>query len=237
MVYITGDTHRGYDAIEAFCKKNDTTKHDLIIVLGDNGVNYYGGKSDSRIKNRLSSLPITFFFIRGNHDMRPPTDSYTPTFSSFVNGLVLTEEKYPSLLFAIDGECYTIQGKSCFVLGGAYSVDKHRILYLNANGNHNYRWFKDEQLSKAEMAAAERDLERLKWRVDYMFTHTCPEKYTPKEAFMPFLRQEDIDKTMEKWLDSIEERLHYEKWFCGHWHINKTIDSVKFLYEDIIELR
>lgn len=236
MVYITGDTHRVYDDIEAFCKRNKTTKNDLIIILGDNGVNYYGGRPDNRIKNRLSSLPITFFFIRGNHDMRPSGKTYLNTYSHIVNGRVLMEEQYPTLLFAMDGEPYRINGKTCFVIGGAYSVDKHIILQLNIAGNNNYKWFEDEQLSKEEMKAAESALGRLNWNVDYVFTHTCPDKYIPREKFIPSIDQSKVDNTMEHWLGSIEDRLIYSKWFCGHWHTDKITGRMRFMYKDIIPL-
>ena len=40
-IYITGDTHREFDRIRYFCEKNKTTKNDIIIILGDAGINYY----------------------------------------------------------------------------------------------------------------------------------------------------------------------------------------------------
>ena len=42
----------------------------------------------------------------------------------------------------------------------------------------------------------------------------------------------DINLLIEKGLseDEIEEKLDYRAWFCGHWHIDKRIDRMHFLF-------
>ena len=30
---------------------------------------------------------------------------------------------------------------------------------------------------------------------------------------------------MEKFLDDVEEKLDYDKWYCGHYHIEKLLIS------------
>ena len=50
---------------------------------------------------------------------------------------------------------------------------------------------------------------------------------------LPNLDQKTVDATTEEWLDQIEERLEYRKWYCGHWHINKRIDKMEFLFHDV----
>lgn len=46
MIYITGDTHGDFSRINDFCFKNKTTTDDIMIILGDAGINYYGAKRD-----------------------------------------------------------------------------------------------------------------------------------------------------------------------------------------------
>ena len=42
MIYITGDTHRDFDRILEFCDAIGTSQEeDVMIVLGDAGINYY----------------------------------------------------------------------------------------------------------------------------------------------------------------------------------------------------
>ena len=48
-------------------------------------------------------------------------------------------------------------------------------------------------------------------------SHTCPRKYEPVEHFMPGIDQSKVDKSTENWLDTIEDRLDYKEWYCGHW--------------------
>lgn len=46
-------------------------KEDVLIILGDAGVNYYLTRSDYDLKQELNDLPITLFLNRGNHEERP----------------------------------------------------------------------------------------------------------------------------------------------------------------------
>ena len=48
--YITGDTHRSFDRIEDFCYGYETTIEDVMIILGDAGINYWLDLSDKELK-------------------------------------------------------------------------------------------------------------------------------------------------------------------------------------------
>lgn len=50
MIYITGDTHGNFEHIESFCKRMDTSTDDILIILGDAGINFYGEEYDRRKK-------------------------------------------------------------------------------------------------------------------------------------------------------------------------------------------
>ena len=65
MIYLTGDTHGRFERIEHFCERMKTSKEDILIILGDAGINYYG-IDDNRLKSQLSTLDITLFCIQGN---------------------------------------------------------------------------------------------------------------------------------------------------------------------------
>lgn len=122
--YITGDTHGDFGRIEQFCLENDTTSDDVLIILGDAGINYYLDSSDRNLKEELSQLEITLFCVHGNHEARPwETGDYDE--KEWNGGIVYVEEQYPNILFAKDGEVYDFNEKSVIVIGGAYSVDKY----------------------------------------------------------------------------------------------------------------
>lgn len=226
MVYLTGDTHGEFKRIKSFCAGNQTTINDVLIILGDAGINYYGDWNDVATKKYVSELPITLFCIHGNHERRPQTIS-TYTEQEFHGGTVFVEEAYPNIVFAKDGEIYDFEGKKCIVIGGAYSVDKY---YRLAKGWH---WFPDEQPSDEIKAYVEKQLLSVDYKVDVILSHTCPLKYEPVECFLPGVDQSKVDKSTEKWLDTIETMLgDYSKWYCGHYHIAKSIDKIKFMFED-----
>ena len=48
--------------------------------------------------------------------------------------------------------------------------------------------------------------------------------------FLPMIDQSSVDNSTEAWLDRIEDRIHYKAWFCGHWHTDKRIDKMHFLF-------
>ncbi len=225
MIYITGDTHGRFERVEAFCQIFDTSKDDILIILGDVGVNFSGERLDNLKKGLLESLPITIFAIHGNHEKRPYTiDSYKE--KQWKGGTVYYEDKYPSILFAKDGEVFNLNEKQTIVIGGAYSIDKELRL---ANG---WGWWEDEQPSKEIKSYVELQLEKVGWEIDVVLSHTTPIKYEPTEAFLPGVDQSKVDKSTETWLNYIEERLSYKKWYCGHYHIEKNIDKLEFMFKN-----
>lgn len=217
MVYITGDTHRDFSRLYGL-KFN---KDDILIVLGDTGINYYLNDEDIRYKEYLNSLGIKLFCIRGNHEERPENINTYKEVDMF-GGMVFIEDNYPNIVFAKDGELYSIEGRSVLVIGGAYSIDKeYRLLY-------GHKWFCDEQLSKDEMNNI---LDRYRgMHIDIILSHTCPYKYEPREVFMKGFDQSKVDKSMEYFLDKIEESIYYDKWYCGHYHTEKKIDKLEFMF-------
>lgn len=217
MIYITGDTHREFNKLHDVEKNKDN----MLIILGDVGINYYLDERDKKLKEQLNSYNIKLFCIQGNHEERPENISTYKEIDMF-GGKVFIEEEYPNLIFAKNGELYDIDNKKVLVIGGAYSVDKnYRIIY-------GYPWFKDEQLNKEEM---DNILNKYKGQyIDIVLSHTCPLKYEPTEVFMKCIDQSDVDKSMEKFLDRVEESINYDKWYCGHYHTEKQIDKLEFMF-------
>ena len=54
--------------------------------------------------------------------------------------------------------------------------------------------------------------------------------------FLKGLDQSSVDKSTEEWLGRIEKNLTYRRWYCGHYHTEKKIDRMRFLYENIAVL-
>ena len=226
VVLITGDTHRNFNRIKFFCEKYRTTVDDILIILGDAGINYYLDDKDRFLKKNLAKLPITFFCVRGNHEERPENvGTYKEV--GWHGGLVYREEEYPNLIFAKDGEVYDIAGKKTIVIGGAYSVDKWYRL------QNNYKWFKDELLSEKELIRIEERLEEMDWNVDVVLSHTLPYQYRPLDMFMKTGKDLCVNESMEQWFREVEMILSYEKWYAGHFHCDRRIDKLQIMFRNV----
>lgn len=70
-VYLTGDTHGRFERIACFCRDNHTTRGDVLIILGDAGINYYLDHRDEKLKRYIDTMPVTLLCIHGNHEARP----------------------------------------------------------------------------------------------------------------------------------------------------------------------
>lgn len=231
MIYITGDKHADFREVFYFCYANETTLDDILIVLGDAGINYYANDKDNELKNSLKEhYPITLFCIHGNHEERPENIKTYKT-KKFHDGIVYYEEDYPNILFAKDGEIYNFNNKKVLVIGGAYSVDKYFRL---ARG---YNWYESEQLSDETKNKVKSVLKDLDNKVDIILSHTCPYKYLPREMFLEGIDQSTVDNSTEYFLDEIEESTDYNLWYCGHYHTDKKIDKIIFMFHKIEEFK
>lgn len=223
MIYITGDTHGNFQRIKKFCQEQKTTKDDYLIILGDAGINYFGDQ-DNKLKEELTKLPITFLCVYGNHEERPENIKTYQEINLF-DGIMYQEKKYPNLLFFKDSEIYTILNKKVLVIGGAFSVNKDLMI------ERGYKWFKDEQPSELIKKQTLNNLKENNYQVDYILSHTCPYKYLPYEMFYVGVNQDKVDQSTEKFLDLIEELTDYHKWYCGHFHTDKVVDKINFMFE------
>lgn len=224
MIYITGDIHGSISPIYNLRNAHDLTDEDVVVILGDVAANYDLNGRDQQFKRQMSRFQPTFFCIHGNHECRPQNiASYKE--KQWNGGAVLYEDKFPNILFPVDGEIFTLNGMHCLVIGGAYSVDKYYRL------QRGFEWWADEQPSDEIKKYVEEQINNR--QIDIVFSHTCPYKYTPTECFLPGIDQSTVDNSTEHWLDKVEESIDYKAWYCGHWHINKRIDQMHFLYHNV----
>lgn len=241
--FITGDKHRNFEYVKDFCREMNTRKKDVLIVLGDTGFNYYDDVRDDKLKKEISDLNITLFCIHGNKENRPQNIG-TYGIRDFCGGRVYYEPKYPNIYFAIDGDIYNFEGKKYMVVGGAHSVDK--MLCLESNKP----FWEDEMPDDTIKAKVEAKLSEMDNKIYGMMTHTCPINYLPTEMFMSTRQnatikrkprkskskkifKPDIDRSTEEWLGKLEKQLDYDVWYCGHYHIDKQIDKINMMCNEI----
>lgn len=192
------------------------------------GIPYGRWKEFSASSEPTAFCFLTLFCIHGNHERRPESlDVYDER--EWHGGQVFTEDRYPNILFAKDGEIYDLDGQKAIAIGGAYSIDK-------AWRVEGRSWWPDEQPSEEIKSRVEQSLENCSWSIDIVLSHTTPLKYEPTEVFIRGVDQSKVDKSTEIWLDSIEDRLTYRKWYCGHYHTEKKIDRLQIMFNDYAAL-
>lgn len=244
-IYITGDKHLNFKKMLQKLKAIDLQPEDTLVILGDSGLNYLVDKDahseryiqslqckieknalEANLKAILGFVP-TLFIIQGNHEARAcDVDGYKQKIWN--GGRVWFEEEHPNFLFAVDGNIYNIDGESCLVIGGAYSVDKFYRLKMG------YRWFPEEQPDKATKKYVLDQIEKVK-EVDIVFSHTVPARYIPTETFLPGVDQSTVDNSTEEFLDIVATRLKYKYWFAGHYHTEKIIRSKESIFWIVYE--
>ncbi len=239
-VLITGDTHgRVVERIQNIARDypNYKPNETAIIILGDAGINFYLNKSDKKNKYRINKFGYTVYCVRGNHEEHPGNiDSMEYIFDEEVGYWVYWEEDYPNIRYLADGFIYNFKGYRCLVIGGAYSVDKwYRLQSAAAQGSSFSGWFEDEQLTSEEM---ENILERVKGKeVDFVFTHTCPSSFEPRDLFLDCINQSTVDKSMEEFLEKIKNKVNWKIWCFGHFHADRVehlgVEQFYYGYEEI----
>lgn len=231
-VFVGGDPHGNFKLIKEFTQKAETTKEDLLILVGDVGLNYNLDKNDADRKRSLSKLPISFLLVRGNHEARPENVpimeyGYVPAFSANL----YYEKEFPSIYY-INAGTFTINQKKCLAVGGAYSVDK--IYRMNRNP---LSWFYDEQINAREKFDIKNIID-MSNKFDYVFTHTCPYDLIPRHLFLSQIDQSTVDCSMEQFLQNeVYKKIEFDTWYCGHYHNDEWLsNSVRLLYKDFVEV-
>ena len=202
MIYVTGETRRSFSGVKAFCQEHNTTKDDVLIILGNACINYYGGIRDYWLKQMLAELPITLLCVRGNLEERATNlTTYKPV--KFYGGYAMAEKEFPSLCFAADGSVYNFGDQAFMVIGGCAPADGEE---RTANGQP---YWTDTSPSKGTREFIEHMLELRKHQIDGFLTYTCPARYMAEEA-----EQENTDciaanLETEQWFDTIDKQNNY----------------------------
>jgi len=228
MIFITGDTHRKLDIKKLdpdnFSEQALMTRDDYLIITGDFGGVWTGDRGDDEVLAYHENKPYTTLFLGGNHENYDALKTYTPL--PWKGGYV--HQIRDHVLQLLNGQVYEIEGKTFFVMGGATSVDKmFRI--------EHETWWKEEEPSDDDYAAAWENLSRYGNQVDYVLSHTVPEMVR-KNAFQPMKDFLDYESRVEGFLDEVLQKVSYRKWYAGHIHIDRELMdySLRIIFNSII---
>ena len=224
MIYITGDTHGliDFDKLSFFAALNrNLTKKDYVIICGDFG-GVWGEYTEETLEE-YENLPFSTLFVDGNHEDFKSLNKYPVTEWNGGNVQMIR----PDIIHLMRGQVFTIEGKTVFTLGGAESHDKkYRV--------KDFSWWNDEIPDSHQIEEARRNLEKYRWKVDYVITHSC-DSYSLH--VMPVNSEKREVRAENRILCEFEERIRYEHWYFGHYHLDFDVNKRKtVLYQRIIKL-
>ena len=246
MIYITGDTHCDCSRFEEekFPIQSGMTKNDYVIICGDFGGVWTFEEESSREKEVLDWLNnknFTTLFVDGNHENY--TRLYNYPVEEWHGGKV--HKIRDSILHLMRGEIFDIDNKKIFTFGGASSHDiadgilnldeEEKIYNFRKMGAsfriRDYSWWDLELPTEAEMKNGVNNLEKVNHKVDYIISHCCP---TSIQTLLNPIYKKDI---LTDYLQEISEKCEFKKWYFGHYHDYRQIDSqYVLLYDDIVPL-
>lgn len=241
MYYITGDRHGNFQDIAKFCKPTKrnvgTTKKDYMIILGDSGINLHTDFNMKGLKRFLVKLPITFIVLHGNDEERaenlPERHKKVEIDNGDLQGTFYIDGMCPNVLFTKMYGKYTIDNKQCYIIGGGATRDKE---FRIAN---NKKYFPSELLTSDEQQHILYDIQSGALDdVTHILTHTSPYRFTPLEWLPPQIDKSTLDLSQELFLDDVYTKVNnFDKWFVGHWHGEKQLGRIQFLYKSILPFR
>lgn len=223
-IILTGDTHADVSRI-LFIDDNEMTKDDVVIILGDFGVIWK--ENDSMTKKVLQMLgekKFTTAFLDGNHE-------------NFIEIARLEKKAFwnegkvgilpHGIIHLLRGEIYNIEGRIIGVCGGANSID----LWHRKEG---ISWWREEEITDKDINNFKANLKGNK--IDIMLSHDAPASLIPLVKLFSGINNGKISNS-QKQLEKINQIADIDKWYFGHWHINKKIDD-KFecLYKNFKEV-
>lgn len=216
MICITGDTHGNLQDLINRKKPDGSewTTTDKLIICGDFGFVFNiadesGEYADNAKLDYIAEyLPQQVLFVSGNHENFDRLYEYSDV---PLYGGIAKEIRKNKIYLLKRGECYTIEGKTFFSFGGAYSIDR-------GMRQEGISWWKHELPSNKEYHNATETIKKNNRQFDYIITHTCPQR-----LMMLMGKYVDVhDAELSGFLDWIFTEVDFKQWFFGHWHTDKS---------------
>lgn len=237
MIKITGDSHGDLIKFEEDNMPGESTwsSDDKLIICGDFGFVWYddtypeGRAYYESMLDRLEQKEYDILFVDGNHENFDLLYEY-PEIEKYGN----TVRQIRKNIYHLQrGRIYTIENKTFFAFGGAYSVDKASRVAFNPERSKDkpVLWWPQELPCQEEYERGIESLKSVDYKVDYIITHTAPNtalemlKYTlpPKERTNFVLDPHDMQ--LRSYLDMVWHNTDFKRWYFGHWHQDKQLTS------------
>lgn len=210
---LLGDCHGDFRKIYQFAEKMELKEGDAIIVLGDMGLLWRQDRRDANIfiRDFEDRWKFNLYFVDGNHENFHQLNSLPED----ENGMGFVSKHIRHLK---RGRRYNINGKDILAIGGADSVDQ----FYRTEG---LSWWREEAITQEDIDRVEEG------HYDYVLSHTCPLNIF--EAYKLYLctlgnivdDNEPLFKISNNSLEKLLDKITFDKWYFGHYHVDKHIDE------------
>lgn len=222
-VLITGDIH-GEVSINKILKIDYLTQNDYVIIAGDAKLIWNKSEKELALIEQLRKKPFTILFIDGNHENFTLLNSYKVEYWKGGNIHKIAN----NIFHLMRGQVFTINKKKIFTFGGAMSVDRFK-------GIEGVHWWEEELPTIDEMNEGFKNLDRHRYKVDYIISHTCSVE-TLEFLGRVYDFKAEVDQ-LHKYFDDIKEKVDYRHWFFGHFHRDQFLfDNQTVLFNKFIDL-
>lgn len=232
-IYITGDIHGSYDIKKLTSKKfpeqKQLTKKDFLIICGDFGLlwEYEQTKKEKYWLDWLNDKNFTTLVIDGNHENHDLFDRLP------------IEQKFNSEVGLIHDSIFHLKR------GNVYNINTYKILAIGGAHSHDRQWrswgesmWKQEEITQKDIDKSFKNLSEYNNTVDYIVSHCAPTEIV-KQKIPLYLASKWIPDHSEENLQQILDKVFFEKWYFGHYHVDveDTISNKWIcLYHEIVEI-
>ena len=224
MIYVTGDMHGDYRVFKQPVFKN-IKKNDTLIICGDFGFIWNGGKGEKATLDKLSKKPYSVCFVDGTHENFELLSKYPVV--EYCGGKA--HKIRDNIFHLLRGQVFEIEGEKIFAMGGGESPD----IDLRFENN---TWSKDEIPNADELREGVQNLEREKFEVDFIVTHEPPQKI---KAFLNLKDKENVRFTgLNSYFEEINSSCKFTRWYFGSIHEDKVISPCHTaVYRNLIKMQ
>jgi hypothetical protein len=209
VIYLTGDLHG--DESRLYAKDwFKLKKGDILIILGDFGFLWNGGKKERDVIEWLGKRPYTVCFLDGAHENFDMLKKCRLT--RWKGGKV--RRVSGNLFHLCRGQIFKIDGVSFFTFGGGESEDRDGRIAGKT-------WWRQEMPTPNEMKEGALNLEENGQQVDYILTHEPP---TLVKSAMALRKGRELKTShLNGYLQEIDNECEFNHWYFGSMHEDRLI--------------
>lgn len=224
MIYVTGDMHGDYRIFSQKKFKN-IKEGDTLIVCGDFGFIWNGDVKEKKILDKLAKKKYNICFVDGTHENFELLAKYPVI--GFAGGKA--HKIRDNIFHLMRGQIFEIEGETIFAMGGGESPDVDLRYGIDS-------WSNAEIPTREEMREGATNLEKYKFKVDYVITHE------PAQKIKNFLKLKDNEPLLVSGLNAYFQELStscdYTRWFFGSLHEDKFVSASQIaVFQNLIDIR